>query len=188
MIPRAAATVAVLLTVLAGCSRAGTLPSASTPAQRYPLGLTRFPAADHRPLPDLSGATLTGGRISLVDLRGSIVVVNFWATWCEPCRTESPALVAVAGSAAGRGVRFVGVDEVDDSASALTFVTQIRSPYPHLVDPDATLLGLASQLVPSAAVPSTLVLDTRGRVAARVIGPVTAPQLVSVLDHLRAGG
>jgi thiol-disulfide isomerase/thioredoxin len=178
----------VLLTVLAGCSRAGTLPSASTPAQRYPLGLTRFPAADHRPLPDLSGATLTGGRISLVDLRGSIVVVNFWATWCEPCRTESPALVAVAGSAAGRGVRFVGVDEVDDSASALTFVTQIRSPYPHLVDPDATLLGLASQLVPSAAVPSTLVLDTRGRVAARVIGPVTAPQLVSVLDHLRAGG
>lgn len=208
MIPRAAAavaaTVAVLLTALAGCSRAAAPSSASTPGprspsssaslsattqqQRYPLGLTRFAAADRRPMPDLSGATLTGGRISLADLRGSIVVVNFWATWCDPCRTESPALVAVAGSTTGRGVHFVGVDEVDDPATARTFVAQIRSPYPHLVDADATLLGRAGQLVPSGAVPSTLVLDTQGRVAARVIGPVTAPQLVLVLDHLRAGG
>ena len=199
---RAAAGVAALLTALAGCSHVPAPPSASTPGSRpapstslstkpparYPLGLTRFLAADRQPLPDLVGTTLTGARISLTGLRGSIVVVNFWATWCEPCRTESPALVAVAGSTAGRGVRFVGVDEVDDPATARTFVAQIRSSYPHLVDPDAALLGRASPLVPSGAVPSTLVLDARGRVAARVIGPATAPQLVLVLDQLRAGG
>ena len=89
-----------------------------------------------------------------------MVVLNVWASWCEPCTAESPALVRVARSTATSGVRFVGIDEHDQPAAAADFVRSVRSPYPHLVD-DGHLLAAVGRWLPQA-VPGSLVIDRSG--------------------------
>jgi thiol-disulfide isomerase/thioredoxin len=162
--------------------------SGSVAAQPYPLGISRFAGAQRRPLPGLAAVTLAGPELDVTGLRGSIVVLNFWASWCEPCRTDSPALVDISTGPAGRGARFVGVDELDATAAAQSFLASVHSPYPHLVDADGRLLARMSAFVPAGAVPSTVLVDRSGRVAARVIGPVTGAQLTVLLDELRTSG
>jgi len=152
-------------------------PAASAPD--YPVGVTTFPVDQRRPLPALQGRTLDGAHLALADLRGHVVVLNVWASWCQPCQTESPALVALAGSAEGAQVRFVGLDERDTTAAALTFLHGVGSTYPQVADDGALLAQLSPWLPP--AVPGSLVLDSQGRVAARIVGPATAAQLRPLL-------
>lgn len=109
--------------------------------------------------------------MSLSSLSGDVIVLNAWASWCEPCRAESPALASLASSTQPLGVRFVGLDEGDRQAPAKAFVATAGTTYPHIVDTDGTLLA-SLRLVPATAIPSTLVLDRSGHVAARVIGPI----------------
>lgn len=82
-------------------------------------GLLRV--ADRRPAPRLNGETLDGGRLDVSQMRGKIVVVNFWASWCPPCRAESANLVKVANETAALGVQFVGVNIKNDRTAALRF-------------------------------------------------------------------
>ena len=124
-----------------------------------------------------------GERLSLSQLRGQVVVLNMWASWCYPCRTEVPALVAVAHATTGRGISFVGLDELDSSSSAKNFLSTDHVEYPNLVDADGSLLARLG-LVPANAIPSTLIVDRTGHAAARVIGPVSAAELTSVLAQL----
>jgi len=124
----------------------------------------------------MSGATLDGRTMAVADLRGHVVILNVWASWCEPCKSESPALVAVAKSTKALGVRFLGIDEADQAPAAKKFLQGIGSTYPHLVDKDGLLLGRMARWLPQA-VPGTLVIDPQGRVAARVIGAVTGAQI-----------
>ncbi len=187
---------------VAGCAGAGAGPAPtvsnaatqppstarSTTATPYPLGLSRIAPSARRILPGLSGRTVAGQNLSVRALRGHVVVVNVWASWCEPCRSESPLLEAAARGERVAGVRFVGLDENDTPAAATTFLRQVGSSYPHLDDPDGSLLALLSPWVPATAVPSTLVVDAEGRVAARFIGAVTQPQLGQVLATVAAGG
>ena len=112
----------------------------------YPVGVTAYPAASRVPFPSMSGTTLDGRRLAVADLRGHVVIINIWASWCEPCKSESPALVAAAKSTTGRGVRFVGIDEADQAPAALQFLRAIGSTYPHLVDTDGRLLGQMATL------------------------------------------
>lgn len=156
-------------------------------AGRYPLGVTRYPAAERVPAPVLAGPLLSGGRLALSSLRGHVVVLNVWASWCQPCTAESPALVSEARATAGAGVRFVGVDETDPGPAARSFVATIGSPYPHLVDADGSMLAALARWLPTA-VPGTLVIDPQGRVAARVIGVTTASQVDGVVRELSASG
>jgi thiol-disulfide isomerase/thioredoxin len=107
------------------------------------------------------------------------VVLNVWASWCEPCRGESPLLGRVAAATSGAGVRFVGIDEQDRADAARTFAASAGTTYPHVQDPDGSLLH-SLRLVPSSGIPSTLVLDESGAVAVRVIGPV-APETFQAL-------
>ena len=165
------------LTAACSSSRPGSTPSRSTSvANPYPVGVTAYPAASRVPLPALSGTTLDGRTLAVADLRGHVVILNIWASWCEPCKSESPALVAVAKSTNALGVRFLGIDEADQAPAAMKFLQAIGSTYPHLVDKDGRLLGQMARWLPPA-VPGTLVLDPQGRVAARVIGAVTGPQI-----------
>jgi len=177
---QALALAVVLATALtAACGSAGQSgpPSRSTTvANPYPVGVTAYPAASRVPLPALSGTTLDGRTMAVADLRGHVVILNVWASWCEPCKSESPALVAVAKSTKTLGVRFLGIDEADQAPAAKKFLQGIGSTYPHLVDKDGLLLGRMARWLPQA-VPGTLVLDPQGRVAARVIGAVTGPQI-----------
>jgi thiol-disulfide isomerase/thioredoxin len=166
--------------LLAGCSSTGgsagprvSGSQASSPDAALGVGVTRFAEGERPAIPDLSGATLDGSTFTLSSLRGKVVVLNVWASWCEPCRDESPVLAKVASATKGAGVRFVGIDEQDRAESAKSFAATAGADYPHLVDASGSLLA-SLRIVPSSGIPSTLVLDRGGTVAARVIGPVDA--------------
>ena len=132
------------------------------------VGLTLFSdAARHQVR--LAGATLKGGQFTLRNLRGNVVVVNVWASWCGPCRAESPLLARMAGRMRPRGVAFVGIDERDDAAAARRFAARSGARYPELFDRTGQLLAGLPQL-PQMGIPSTLIIDPAGRAAARIIG------------------
>ena len=96
-----------------------------------------------------------------------------WGSWCAPCQDEAPTLRRVAVETRDRGVVFVGIDTRDNDAAARAFQWEYRIPYPSVIDREGAVLGRFRGTVPIAAVPSTLVVDKRGKVAARVIGKVT---------------
>jgi thiol-disulfide isomerase/thioredoxin len=141
--------------------------------------------ADRRDPVDLSGKTLDGATLDLADYRGQVVVVNYWASWCGPCRGEAPDLVAAHKRL--RGVQFVGLDRNDDStANALAFIRTFEVPYPSLYDSGGDLLLAFNGAVPPTSLPSTIVLDTEGRVAAVVLGPTTTTTLVDIVHDVQA--
>ena len=181
---RRAAALALASLTLVACS------SASASGDGYVSGdgtVTTYASADRRPAPALAGATLDGGKLSLASFRGRVVVLNFWGSWCPPCRLEGPFLQAMSTDYATRGVQFVGVDIRDDAASARAFLQNIGSTYPNLFDgPDGLLVLQFSSVVPPQATPSTLVIDRRGRIAVRVLGPTTRPRLAAILAPLIA--
>lgn len=149
--------------------------------------LTRVPVADRTAAPVLTGTSLEGTPMSTADLAGKVIVVNVWGSWCPPCRKEAPALAAAASRTADKAA-FVGIATRDhDAAPALAFQRQFAVPYRSFHDPDgALLLQLSGQIAPNA-IPSTLVIDPQGRVAARVLGEASEATLVGLVDDVAAG-
>jgi thiol-disulfide isomerase/thioredoxin len=94
-----------------------------------------IPAAQRPPGPDISGATLTGGHLDTARWRGHAVVINFWGSWCVPCRDEAPALARVAADTRFLAVRFAGIDVREDPYAGLAFERDFRIPYPGISDP-----------------------------------------------------
>jgi cytochrome c biogenesis protein CcmG/thiol:disulfide interchange protein DsbE len=115
-------------------------------------------------LPRLSGS----GKGSLADYRGKVVVLNFWASWCDPCREESPLLERWHRRLAGRGGTVLGVDVLDVSSDARDFVHEFGLTYPMLRDKG----GDTIEKYGVVAYPETFVIDRRGRIAADRRGPV----------------
>ena len=149
--------------------------------------VTVLDEADRRPAPPVEGTTLDGDRVSLVDFAGKVVVVNVWGSWCVPCRAEAPHLAAAAARLDGDGVRFLGIDVRDSPAQARAFVDRFDVPYPSIFDQSgSTLLGFRDTLPPNA-IPSTLVIDASGDVAARVLGQVDETTLVQLVRDVLAG-
>lgn len=167
---------------LAGCS------SAAASGDGYVSGdgtVTTYQVADRKPAPALSGTTLQGQRLALSSYRGAVVVLNFWGSWCAPCRLEGPFLANMSTDDAAKGVRFVGINVRDDAASARAYLQNIGSTYPSFFDaPDGRLVLAFSTIVPPQATPSTLVIDRQGRIAVRIIGPTTQPRLAAILAPL----
>lgn len=151
------------------------------------VGTTVFPAGHRQPAPTVSGTTLTGTRLSLGSYRGSVVVLNFWASWCGPCQAEGPLLARLWRAYQARGVRFVGVDVSDTSAAAAAFERRYGIGYPSLPDPSAGIELAFGRVIPPA-LPDTLVLDRAGGIEARVVGQVTYPGLKRLLDQALKGG
>jgi thiol-disulfide isomerase/thioredoxin len=129
-------------------------------------------------MPLLSGTTLDGTQLSLADYRGRVVVLNDWASWCAPCRDEMPMLAAFA--AAHPETAVVGLNVEDETAAARTFLADTGAGFPSIVDKDGSLLRQIPG-VPPTALPSTVVIDADGRIAARVIGPTSEPQLQTLV-------
>ena len=117
-------------------------------------------------LPKLEG----GGEESLEDYRGHVVVLNYWASWCEPCRAESPLLQRFHERIAKRGATVLGVDVQDVSTDALAFTKEYGLTYPMLRDGD----GDTRDEFGIIGLPETFVIDRRGRIAAVARGPVDA--------------
>ena len=113
----------------------------------------------------VAGELLDGGFLELASLRGTVVVINWWGSWCEPCRRESPHLVQAYNATRGLGVEFLGVDVRDSREAAASFVADYGVPYRSLFDP-AGRVALAFPQVPPTVVPITVVLDRSGGVAA----------------------
>ena len=149
-------------------------------------GLTLYPAGDRAPSPPLQGRTLDDTELDLADLDGQVVVINVWGSWCGPCRAETPGLVRLANNTADEGVQFVGIDTRDSLAGASAFVKNYDVPYPSVFDPAGKALLPFRDVIPSAAIPSSLVLDRDSNVAARVIGAVDENTLAGILDDLVA--
>jgi len=132
-------------------------------------------------LPALEGAD----GLSLSALRGRIVVVNFWASWCVACREEHPALVAANDAYRDSGVTFVGVDFQDQAGSAVAFLDELgRGPgYRYLADPGSRMaveFGVYG-------VPETFFVDRTGIIVAKITGGSTLDLLSGVLDSIIAG-
>jgi cytochrome c biogenesis protein CcmG/thiol:disulfide interchange protein DsbE len=153
------------------------------------FGLTQDPRAIKSPLPGQPAPPFTlvamdgGENVSLSELRGTIVVVNFWASWCLACRDEHTALSEVATRYGDQGVRFFGMLYDDNPQNARRWIEEMGGQsYPTLLDPGmrtAIDFGLYG-------VPETFYIDHEGNVADKTIGPVTADSLMRKLDRLLA--
>jgi thiol-disulfide isomerase/thioredoxin len=185
------AAAAVALLALAGCG--GGAIGADTPdssGQSFvgsAYNSSTFRAGSRPVAPDIAGTTLTGQHLSLSAYRGSVVVINFWGSWCAPCRAEAPDLSALATHYAGHGVRFLGVDIRDDPVGADAFTKDFNVTYPSLNDPSDALALAFRGTVPPAAIPTTLVIDRRGRIAARILGSVSYDSLRTLITQVSRG-
>jgi thiol-disulfide isomerase/thioredoxin len=172
----AGVSVVVGAAVLAGVSACGAASggSADTGFISGDGTLTVVPADQRKPAPALKATTLGGQQFDLADLRGKVVVLNVWGSWCGPCRAEAPRLQRASEQLADRGVVFVGLNTRDQAAPAKAFINRFGITYANVPDPDGRLqLGFRDSL-PPAAIPSTIIIDRQGRVAARIIGPLDA--------------
>jgi thiol-disulfide isomerase/thioredoxin len=136
--------------------------------------------ADRKPAPAISGATLNSGTITLAP--GKVSVLNIWASWCSPCRAEAPLLSDFSTRYQSQGVQFAGILTRDNPSSALQFIKRFKITYPIFTD-DSVLAKFRNSLVPNA-IPTTLVIDSRGYVAARVSGEVTVALLTNLLTKV----
>ncbi|MDD2818142.1 MAG: TlpA disulfide reductase family protein [Candidatus Nanopelagicales bacterium] len=135
--------------------------------------------------PVITGTTLEGGTWSIEDHRGHIIVFNVWASWCAPCRAEAPILKRISEKYEASGVDFVGLNIRDSTVSAIAFEKKFGITYPSLVDTGGELvLRFAGNLNPSA-IPSTLLVDKQGRVAASILGKVTEAMLTGLIKGLQ---
>ncbi len=163
-----------LVTAVALASRFGSDP-----------GLSESPLLG-RPAPDFTLPRLVGnGEVTLSDMQGQIVVVNFFASWCLECRLEHDALVAVSDAFAGGKVQFVGVSYQDDPVDSLTFLDEegLSASTEYLVD-EGSRAAIAYGVF---GIPETFFIDPDGTVVGRIIGPTDALVLGSTIDTIRAG-
>jgi cytochrome c biogenesis protein CcmG/thiol:disulfide interchange protein DsbE len=134
-----------------------------------------------KPAPPLPSAVLQAPKATLAGLRGKPALVNFWASWCDPCRKEAPELERFDRSLHGAG-RLVGVDYTDQAGSARNFIRQYGWTFPVLSDPNGTY-GARYEF---SGLPTTVVLDSRGRIVETLRGPQTAADLRGALKSAQA--
>lgn len=187
---RAIAAVVASVVVVAGCSDGQVERTDAAGQTRYIEGsgvVTIVPPDERQPAPQFTGPLLDGtGEFDLAQLKGDVVVLNVWASWCPPCRSEAPALQAVSTDLADQNVRFVGVNIRDNQTDARAFVQEFGLTYPSVVDTTGALLVAFRDTLPPSAIPSTLVVDRDGRLAARVLDEVTETSLRELVADIAA--
>lgn len=149
--------------------------------------LTQVAPQDRVVAPEATGVELGGsGTLSTARYDGKVVVLNVWGSWCSPCRYEAPDLQAASVETA-QVAQFVGLNTRDtDQAPAKAFVRAFGITYPSIYDPTgAVLLNFADDLPPTL-IPSTLIIDEEGRIAVRIVGPISKITLVDLINDVAA--
>ncbi len=179
---RSAVSAVVALCLVTGCSMTRTLSPAqsSGSAGVTRVGLTRYAPGQRISLPPITAKDWAGATLNLTAASPMVTVINVWASWCAPCRDESPVLGRL-WRQSGSHVHFIGLDETDVHSAAARFAASAGTGYTQVSDPDSALL-VKLKVLPTVGIPSTLVLDRQGRVAGRVVGPVTAVELQSLIS------
>lgn len=180
-------TAALALGGLAACAP-GEQPAASDNAG-YRSGdgtLTQWDDGARTEPIEAAGTTFEGEDLALAELRGDVVVVNFWYAACPPCRAEAGDLAEISEEYADQGVQFVGVNPRDDVPTAQAFERNFAVPYPSLHDDDAQVVASFEGIVPLQAMPTTVVIDQEGRPAARILGQIDPSTLRGLLDDTLA--
>ncbi|MCD5354093.1 TlpA family protein disulfide reductase [Kineosporia mesophila] len=144
--------------------------------------ITVIPVADRQSPVEMSATTVDGEKLDIAVLRGKPLVMNVWGSWCGVCRKEAPALQQAYDELRGT-TNFVGIAFDDTRAGAQTHEKKYRVTYPSLLDEGDLLLQL-NGAVTSRAIPVTLVLDARGRIAARYVGAVSKETLKDVVKDV----
>ena len=186
----AAVLMAAASLTLAACAGGGI--AQSTPASNGQSfvsgdgGTTIFGGSSAPQAPAVTGTTLAGARLSLSRFRGHVLVLNFWGSWCTPCRAEAPELASLARAFPPSDVAFLGVDIRDTPASAEAFLRNFKITYPSLNDPGGQIALDFHSTVPPAGIPTTLVISRSGRIAARVIGEVSYSGLHGLISKTLA--
>jgi thiol-disulfide isomerase/thioredoxin len=176
--------------LLAGCSTGSNAVEVNNGGEfRFVAGTPSgevIPPGERASAPDFSGELLDGDAFSSTQLDGDVAVLNFWGSWCAPCRVETPAFSEVAADLADDGVQFLGINVKEtDPQFATAFVDRFDISFPSLYDPRGEV-ALAFRDYPANAIPSTIVLDPEGRVAAVYTGEVSQEDLRTVLDRMLA--
>jgi cytochrome oxidase Cu insertion factor (SCO1/SenC/PrrC family) len=136
------------------------------------------------PAPDFTLRTTTGKTVSLRSLRGKVVLLNFWATWCHPCRTEMPRLSAWYTSLRSRGFTVIGVDSLQSGGTVASYVKSLNVRYPVVLDGDGNV-GAVYDVV---ATPTSYLIDRHGIVRSRIMGMVNPTFLTQKVRPVVAGG
>jgi thiol-disulfide isomerase/thioredoxin len=166
-----------LAIALTGCGGGGT--SSSEESFVSGDGSTTFIKIEDRKIaPAITGLTLSGTNYTYT--KDKVAVVNVWASWCSPCRAEAPTLTSLANKYTD--VAFIGILTRDNPANAEAFARRFKLPYPTLID-DSILIGFKGSL-PANAIPSTVILDKKGRVAARISGVITVASLTQLIERV----
>jgi DsbE subfamily thiol:disulfide oxidoreductase len=140
-------------------------------------------AEQDRPLPRVAGETLDGDDLDAATYADdSILVINVWAHWCGPCRREQPQLIRLADRYEDDGVRFLGINHLDDRDAARAWVREFGVPYPSLFDP----YGRFAALLGYPALPDTYVVDRRGTIRWAVFGETDERELAGLIDDVLA--
>ncbi|GGY69068.1 TlpA family protein disulfide reductase [Streptomyces omiyaensis] len=150
-------------------------------------GISTVAKGERADINEIAGETLEGERLDVADLKGKVVVLNVWGSWCGPCRAEAPHFAKAAGDLKGQDVAFVGLNTRDaNKQQALAFEADYEVPYPSLYDPQGKLIlfGFPKGTLSPKGIPSTVVLDKEGKIAARAVMAIDETQLRSMIDPL----
>ena len=186
-----AGALGALVVVLAGCSTSPATPSATSTTAGYTSadGSTKtWPVGARTGPVTLSGTDADGTVRDVAAWRGDVVLLNTWYAGCPPCRAEAPDLVAIANADAPRGLRVLGINSTDAAGTAAAFARQFSLPYPTIIDTDGSAIAALQGVVPLNAVPTTVLLDRQGRVAARILGRIDPSTVRALVDQLLAEG
>lgn len=184
-----AAAGAALALALGGCTSGDDGTSRDVVDQGYQSGdgsTTTWAAADRVGPLEITGTDYEGTTHDLAALRGDVVLLNTWYAACPPCRAEAPDLAAVAEDFAADGLHVLGINTRDAAGAAQAFQRQLEVPYPSLDDRGGAAVAALQGVVPVNAVPTTVLLDREGRVAARVLGLVEPSTLRALVEDLLA--
>jgi peroxiredoxin len=181
------AALGAVAVLLAGCSTGDSAVDVNNGGEfRFVAGTAAgevIPAAERAAAPEFSGTLLGGGPWTSDELAGDVAVLNFWGSWCAPCRVESPEFQQVYTEVTDQGVQFLGLNVKDQEQFAEAFVASKGITFPSLFDPKGEV-ALAFRDYPASAIPSTIVLDRESRVAAVYTGEVRQDDLRAVLTQL----